>query len=442
MSDTRVKINFDEEPCGRCSGTGQHSYNQRDGRVCWGCSGRKVRLSPLGKRAADAYEKALHASAGVVKVQDLAPGMIILSRAQGGVTGNRPWDHPAEWRTVAEVTVSAHTFSGWGVHDGLRVDVDGVTAEIVFEGGKTWRAESSEDETFWHKSAMRTIYTERHFHIRSEEARAARDEVRRAIAKRFKGAWLDGEEPPVKTPRLRKSADMPKAEEAARPLPSNRFGGKCRSCGAWVEAEAGHRLKIEGAWKVEHKPGECAQEAPAAPAEAPAADGTPHVLITRARLYPEVARPGPAWVWSYNYHVDGGPVCQYGPGLDSLRSRLRQKFGSDVRITEEWKRQERPAPAAPATDEGIYRHGGADGTLYRVRRGPSGYLYAHTITWDAERQKVTFAKAPGMARRLSAAERLGLAEVERISALWDSCALCGAEMTVSKGIGPICRKRV
>lgn len=61
----------------------------------------------------------------------------------------------------------------------------------------------------------------------------------------------------------------------------------------------------------------------------------PRILITRARLYPVVARPGPAWQWSYAYTVDGGPRCQYGPGLVSLRRMLREKFGTTG--TETWK---------------------------------------------------------------------------------------------------------
>ena len=32
------------------------------------------------------------------------------------------------------------------------------------------------------------------------------------------------------------------------------------------------------------------------------------VIITRAQLYPEVAHPGPAWRWTYDYTVDGGPL--------------------------------------------------------------------------------------------------------------------------------------
>lgn len=61
------------------------------------------------------------------------------------------------------------------------------------------------------------------------------------------------------------------------------------------------------------------------------------IVITRAKLYPVAARPGPAWLWSYHYTVDNGSVCQYGTGLASLRQMLKRKFGSDAVITETWK---------------------------------------------------------------------------------------------------------
>jgi hypothetical protein len=69
------------------------------------------------------------------------------------------------------------------------------------------------------------------------------------------------------------------------------------------------------------------------------------VVITRAQLYPEVAYAGPAWRWTYDYTIDGGPVCQYGPGLTSLRRMLREKFGArNVDIVETWKQR----PGTPA----------------------------------------------------------------------------------------------
>lgn len=59
------------------------------------------------------------------------------------------------------------------------------------------------------------------------------------------------------------------------------------------------------------------------------------IIVTRSRLYPVVARPGPAWRWTYHYRVDGGPLAQYGPGLVSLR-RMLAKFYPNARITESW----------------------------------------------------------------------------------------------------------
>lgn len=60
------------------------------------------------------------------------------------------------------------------------------------------------------------------------------------------------------------------------------------------------------------------------------------IRVERSKLYPCVARRGPAWKWSYNYFVDGGPVCQYGPGLADLRSMLKRRFPS-ARIVWTWE---------------------------------------------------------------------------------------------------------
>lgn len=39
-----------KQRCGRCAGTGHHSYNRRDGTVCYGCMGAKFRLPVLTKK--------------------------------------------------------------------------------------------------------------------------------------------------------------------------------------------------------------------------------------------------------------------------------------------------------------------------------------------------------------------------------------------------------
>lgn len=60
------------------------------------------------------------------------------------------------------------------------------------------------------------------------------------------------------------------------------------------------------------------------------------IRIERYKLYPVVSRPGPAWQWAYDYRIDGGPNCQYGTGLASLRSMLKRRFPK-AEIVESWK---------------------------------------------------------------------------------------------------------
>lgn len=60
------------------------------------------------------------------------------------------------------------------------------------------------------------------------------------------------------------------------------------------------------------------------------------ITIEREKRINIRSHPGREWTWSYIYRIDGGPRLQYGPGLASLRSRLREKYkGADV--VETWK---------------------------------------------------------------------------------------------------------
>jgi hypothetical protein len=406
MTDTttpeRLGINFQYSPCSRCGGSGMFGPKIVEGGRCFQCKGAGELITRNGARAFKAY-RALMAERMGTPVEEIAEGSRVYTDGSCWVgLGNiafLPWG----WRRVHSVKLGESSYpdseTGETVH--LR------TAYLQFSSSDSGPSVSLSAPA----GGPLTVITPN---------REVQEQIMREVAKRYKAAWLNTEEPPAPpAPRFRKAADVEepkerpasegrvkfirdlvaelpegnevraeaeealagelgnvtasglidrllKAKEAARPLPENKFGGKCRHCGAWVEEKQGNRVQADGRWNVQHKPGECAEEQPA-------------------------------------------------------------------------KTEEQAVPVELATHEGIYRHGGA---LYRVRRGPSGHLYAHTITWNAERGKVEFARAPGMARRLAAGERLGLAEVEEISALWDSCALCGTEMTVSKGIGPVCRKRV
>lgn len=63
---------------------------------------------------------------------------------------------------------------------------------------------------------------------------------------------------------------------------------------------------------------------------------TIYIRIERGKLYPSVSRPGPAWLWTYTYSIDGGPVSLYGTGLASLRRMLREKY-AEATVIEAWK---------------------------------------------------------------------------------------------------------
>jgi hypothetical protein len=57
------------------------------------------------------------------------------------------------------------------------------------------------------------------------------------------------------------------------------------------------------------------------------------VRIFRSKLYPIVARPGPAWRWTYSYAVGDRPAVDYGTGLASLRGMLKRHFpGSAIQL--------------------------------------------------------------------------------------------------------------
>lgn len=61
------------------------------------------------------------------------------------------------------------------------------------------------------------------------------------------------------------------------------------------------------------------------------------ITIERFKLAPSPVRSyRVSWKWTYDYRVDGGPICQYGPGPADLRQMLKRKF-PQAKIVESWK---------------------------------------------------------------------------------------------------------
>lgn len=77
-----MKLIFEKEICGRCGGTGSHSFNQLDGDRCYGCNNRSgVVYTPNGVRAREAYE-ALVSKRLMLPASEVQVGMTIWASAQ------------------------------------------------------------------------------------------------------------------------------------------------------------------------------------------------------------------------------------------------------------------------------------------------------------------------------------------------------------------------
>lgn len=88
----------------------------------------------------------------------------------------------------------------------------------------------------------------------------------------------------------------------------------------------------------------------------------------------------------------------------------------------------------PLREEGIYRD--AAGDVFKVIRSSNDRLYAKQLV-DGK-----FEYAPGATRRLTAADKLTLAQASQYGQLTGVCCRCGARLTdedsIKRGIGPVC----
>lgn len=405
MTDTTapepLKINFEFGPCGRCSGSGMHGPKVVQGGVCFQCKGSGERITANGSRAIKAYRELMEQRMGT-PAEEIAEGTRVYTDADRLTMGAQIVAYPWAWRTVRDVDVRTQesTNTATGETTVLR------TVRLRFKG-------QADDMTHF-KSAPEgeplLIIT---------PDREAHREIMREVAKRYRGAWLDGEEPPAKpAPRLRKTADVEKAKPEPRTFP-NRYAGTCRHCSQAVAAEAGECLRVAGAYVTQHKAGECPEAA-----EKPAA---------------EQAKPA-------------GPVNRFAGPCYGCEQHVEAEAGELMKIDGKWHPRHHPGqcpkaeeakPAEqrpPVTEEGLYR-GRSNGKLYRVIPGSSGRLYAQEIT-RTDAGNVRFLYAGGVVHTLSAEDRLTVEEAEKLSQDWDRCIKCGQELTVSRGMGPVCRKKV
>lgn len=68
---------FPTEECDRCDGTGQHSFHQIHGKVCFKCNGKKFVIAHNAKKAYAAFQDALH-NAMQCAATELAVGDVLV----------------------------------------------------------------------------------------------------------------------------------------------------------------------------------------------------------------------------------------------------------------------------------------------------------------------------------------------------------------------------
>lgn len=134
---------------------------------------------------------------------------------------------------------------------------------------------------------------------------------------------------------------------------------------------------------------------------------------------------------------------------------LAQQFARNGRLSDKQeasarsmyaKSQERQAqrqveaPANPVTEVGMYRLADA---IYRVKLSQAGRLYAMRFTPEGASR---FAYEGGAIHRLSADNRMTLADAQQVGAQVGMCCVCGrdliVEANIEAGIGPVCARRI
>lgn len=72
------ELKFERQICTRCGGSGEYSYNQIDGKRCFGCNGTGKQLTKRGKAALDYFH-----NMNMVRADQLTVGMRVSIRGYG-----------------------------------------------------------------------------------------------------------------------------------------------------------------------------------------------------------------------------------------------------------------------------------------------------------------------------------------------------------------------
>lgn len=125
------------------------------------------------------------------------------------------------------------------------------TTGSIFRSGTTQRMMTPGQSTF-----IRNLLAERQGVERAEQVRAELNDLREAGGITSKQA----------SDFIERLKSIPKAATSTTPRQSgprpNQYGGACTACGKHVEANDGLVERVDGAWEVYHRDGECPSDFP------------------------------------------------------------------------------------------------------------------------------------------------------------------------------------
>jgi len=82
---TKTTLIYETQTCSRCLGSGHHSFNLRDGTICYGCRGRKVQHTRAGTKAIEAVRAFIAARHTVPVEAVLAGDRVRVTRLGGSI---------------------------------------------------------------------------------------------------------------------------------------------------------------------------------------------------------------------------------------------------------------------------------------------------------------------------------------------------------------------
>jgi hypothetical protein len=101
---------FESRVCTRCGGTGEYSYNQRDGRTCYGCGGQGVQLTKRGAVALAFFRSSMERTIAELKIGDVVK--------YTGMTGGG--NMYSAWAPVVEIDLTERVTS-WTIRNGEKI---------------------------------------------------------------------------------------------------------------------------------------------------------------------------------------------------------------------------------------------------------------------------------------------------------------------------------